>query len=80
MAGGPGLYIPGLGTKILQAAEKVQKKIKKEVVLSLKIFPNQIPLPHTHTHTPTHTHKLFGQGKSYLRYDVGSNFLTRDQT
>ena len=48
-AGGLGLYIPGLGTKILQVADKVKKK-KKEVVLSLKIFPNQIPLPHTHTH------------------------------
>ena len=73
-AGGLGLYIPGLGTKILQVADKVKKKKKKEVVLSLKIFPNQIPLPHTHTH------KLFGHGKSQLHYDVGSNFLTRDQT
>ena len=52
-AGGPGLYTPGLGTKILQVADRVKKKKKKEVVLSLKIFPNQIPLPHTHTYTHT---------------------------
>ena len=48
-AGGLGLYIPGLGTKILQVTEKVKKKKKKK---SCAIFEN---LPKSNSFT-THTH------------------------
>ena len=59
-AGGPGLYIPGLGTKILQVADRVKKKKKR----SCAIFENLPKSNSFTTHTHIHTHKLFGHGKS----------------